>query len=195
MRKAALAATGALAAVAAGLYLAARSPAEVVVDGLAFPAERIELPDVRLLDSEGRAGSLRDEIAAGDLLVINFSFTTCETICPIGNLVLQEVDARAGREVGAEVRLLTITIDPTRDTPARMREAAEAVGAGPNWLWLTGEPAAIDLVLGRFGVGVADILFHDPVFLIGNARDGRFIRITGLPEPRQVLRILQEIRT
>ena len=158
-----------------------------------FPIETIDLPDVMVIDTDGRPRRFLQDIAGGRLLVMNFNFTTCETICPVGNVVMKAVDERAGAEVDAPVRLLSITIDPAQDTPRRMRAAAEEVGASENWLWLTGSPADIDRLLGRFGARAAEIQLHDPIFLIGDARTGRFRRIIGLPEPERLLQMLKEI--
>ncbi|MET3794497.1 SCO family protein [Aquamicrobium terrae] len=175
-----------------GAMLMNRSAAVETVDGArAFPMEVIELPDIAVLDGEGRALSLRKEAVGDALLVVNFNFTTCETICPVGNVVMKAIDDRARTEVPMPVRLLSITIDPARDTPRKMREAAREAGASAQWLWLTGAPADIDLLLGRFDARAADIQFHDPMFLIGDARSGRFRRIVGLPKPE---RVLEELR-
>ncbi len=175
-----------------GAMLMSRSAAVETVDGArAFPMEVIELPDIAVLDGEGRALSLRKEAVGDALLVVNFNFTTCETICPVGNVVMKAIDDRARTEVPMPVRLLSITIDPARDTPRKMRKAASEAGASAQWLWLTGAPADIDLLLGRFDARAADIQFHDPMFLIGDARSGRFRRIVGLPKPE---RVLEELR-
>lgn len=161
-------------------------------DGVrSFPVETIDLPNIAVIDGEGRTLRFRQEAAGETLLVVNFNFTTCETICPVGNVVMKAVDERAGAEVSAPVRLLSITIDPAQDTPQRMREAAAEIGASANWLWLTGAPADIDVLLGRFGARAADVQFHDPIFLIGDGRSGRFRRIVGLPQPDHVLKTLQ----
>lgn len=84
-----------------------RSAAVDADDVRAFPVELIELPNIAVLDGEGRAISLRKEAVGDGLVVMNFSFTTCETICPVGNVVMKAIDEQAKLEVPTPVRLLS----------------------------------------------------------------------------------------
>ena len=160
----------------------------------AFTSEDIDLPEVAVIAQDGRRHRFLADIAGDHLLVINFNFTTCESICPVGNVVMQAVDEladeQAGQALGRPLRLVSITIDPDNDTPERLRRAALEAGASARWFWLTGAPADVELLLRRFGARAVDIQTHDPIFLIGDARNGRFIRISGLPEPGRILRHL-----
>lgn len=158
-----------------------------------FSGEHIDLPDVTVIASDGQTARFRSDIAAGNLLVVTFNYTTCESICPVGNVVMQALDRDAAARLKRPLRLLSITIDPGHDTPVRMRRAAAELGASPQWLWLTGQAAEMDLLLARFGAKPIDILTHDPIFLVGDSRTGRFIRLSGLPEPDQVLRHLADL--
>ena len=54
--------------------------------------------------------------------------------------VMAELDAALGPAPAA--RLVTLTIDPGRDTPAALARAAADYGASDNWLWLTGDHTA-----------------------------------------------------
>ncbi len=165
---------------------AARVPATAA----AFASELIELPEIAVIAADGRSARFRSEVAADHLLVIHFNYTTCRAICPVGNVVMQAIDRLADDGLKRPLRLLSITIDPSTDTPARMREASAAAGASERWWWLTGAAADMERLLGRFGARAVDIQTHDPLFLVGDARAGRFVRISGLPEPAQVLRQL-----
>lgn len=196
----------AAAAAAAAVEPVRSAPAAGPATSKAFASEIIDLPDVAVIAQDGRRHRFLADIAGDHLLVINFNFTTCESICPVGNVVMQAVDEQVGtwvvehsgeqrgeqtdRMPRRSARLLSITIDPDTDTPERLRRAALEAGASTRWLWLTGAPADVELLLRRFGARAVDIQTHDPVFLIGDARSGRFIRISGLPEPAEILRHL-----
>ncbi len=159
-----------------------------------FSQERIKFPNAKMLDTSARTFHLRGDIEQDALVVINFSYTTCESICPLGNQILQFVDERRD-EVTRPVHLLTITIDPTSDTPAKMRAAAEAFGASENWHWLTSSPAVISEILKAADANVAEIEFHDPVFLVGEIETGQYFRSLSMPDADELIRILGHFDT
>jgi protein SCO1/2 len=175
-------------AIGAGIYAAAQTGPEN------FREARIDLPNAEMLDASARVFQLRDDIEQDALVVIYFSYTTCESICPLGNQILQFVDERRG-EVGRPVHLLTITIDPTSDTPEKMLAAAEAFGASENWHWLTSSPAVISDILKAAGANVADIEFHDPVFLVGEMESGQYFRSLSMPDADELISMLSHFDT
>ena len=89
-----------------------------------------------------------------------------------------------------KIRLMSITIDPATDTPELMRKAAETFGASPRWSWLTGTPAEINRLLEAFDADYANIALHDPMFLVGRVEDGRFYRSLSMPDPTDLVRII-----
>ena len=102
------------------------------------------LPPLPLVDQTGAAfdlGSLRDS-----WVLISFVFTRCTvpTACPQTMERMKAIrDAARGPEVppGAkELRLLTLTLDPTHDTPGVLKSWGAGYGAeAPDWLLATGE--------------------------------------------------------
>src|SRR5215472_506696 len=76
-------------------------------------------PDVTLVDQAGKRVRLADELAAGDPVLLQFVFTTCSTICPVLSGTFAAV-----QETLPRARLLSISIDPEVDTPARLAEYA-----------------------------------------------------------------------
>ena len=95
-----------------------------------------QLPAWQLVDQSARPFGSRD--LAGKVYIANFVFTSCVASCP--RLTRQmshfqpDVQAMHGR-----ARLVSISVDPTNDTPQRLREYAERYGADPSvWTFLTG---------------------------------------------------------
>ncbi|MGH7458159.1 MAG: SCO family protein [Longimicrobiaceae bacterium] len=99
-------------------------------------------PEFALVDQSG------DTIRAADLRgtpwVASFVFTNCTSVCP---LITQKMAMlRDSLEVegllGSEVRLVSFSVDPARDTPVVLREYAEKFGGSPpeDWAFLTGTP-------------------------------------------------------
>ncbi len=152
-----------------------------------FVQERLVLPRMQLLDQHAERRDLTEELARDAILVINFSYTLCDSICPIGNDVMAEVDDLVEGPGGPPVRLLSITIDPTRDTPLLLSEAAATFDASENWVWLTGDPHDIDSLLESLGAQVSDIVLHDPMFLVGDAETGVFYRSLSMPTAEEIV--------
>lgn len=149
-----------------------------------FALERLAIPQVTLIDQYAREQAFRGPLTDGQLLVINFNYTTCESICPIGNDVMAELDNMLSLD--APVRLLSITIDPGRDTPAHMRKAADTFGASDRWSWLTGSPGEVSRLLAAFDADYANIVLHEPVFLVGDLESQRFYRSLSMPVPEEL---------
>ena len=92
------------------------------------------LPEVALVDQDGRPLSLA--AWRGRPVLITFSYTRCplEEFCPLMMQRFAAIEkATAADPALRPIRLLTVTLDPEHDTPARLREygAKYATGRGP----------------------------------------------------------------
>lgn len=113
-----------------------------------------DVPEFQLTERSGKTVT-RDDLK-GKVWVAAFVFTRCSGPCPqiTGNM------ARLQKELAdlPDVRLVTISVDPERDTPAVLQEYAKNFGADPErWLFLTGDKAAVhSLVEKGFRLGVTE---------------------------------------
>lgn len=142
-------------------------------------ALRIRLEDVSLRNQDGGEVRFLSDVLGQRVAVVNFVYTTCTTICPVSSATVAELQRRLGSRAGREVALVTITTDPARDTPARMKETAARYGAGSGWHWLTGRKGEIDRVLKAFGAYTPNPEDHPPITLVGNAASGQWTRLYG----------------
>jgi len=93
----------------------------------------------RLIDTRGKAFTNRDLL--GEFALLYFGFTHCPDICPDElEKVAEAVDA-VERTTGAKVVPVFISVDPRRDTPARV--AAYVKEFHPRMLGLTGSEQAV----------------------------------------------------
>ena len=92
----------------------------------------------------------------GSVWVANFIYTECKETCPTQNLQLQRLQKDFA--ASADLRLVSITVDPQHDTPQVLSRYAERYGADPRrWLFLTGDKRAIYcLATGGFRLSVVD---------------------------------------
>lgn len=98
------------------------------------------LPDFSFIERSGRAVTLVDLL--GKVWIANFIYTHCTDTCPLQSARLAALqDDFAGER---DLRLVSITVDPARDTAKVLAKYAARFGADPDrWLFLTGEKQAI----------------------------------------------------
>lgn len=131
-------------------------------------------PGFALIDQTGER--FTSEELRGSLVLYNFTYTACAPPCPQTSDQMRAVQKRlpAIETRGLPVRLVTISFDPIRDTPATLRAYSERWGADPlRWRIATGEAAHLKNVIGGgFGVfyddaatGAGSFVF-DPTFVL-----------------------------
>jgi protein SCO1/2 len=140
-------------ALAATLLLAAPAAAHEATgpQGAVVVHRDEQAPRFTLTDQTGRAFSSAGE--RGRVLLVSFLYTSCRDACPLLTAKLALIDRHLR---GAEgLRLVSITVDPVRDTPAVLDRYARGFGARPErWAFLTGRAAEVAAVLKTFGVTV-----------------------------------------
>ena len=150
------------------------------------------IPDVRVYDENGNALRFYTDLVKGKTVAINFIFTTCTTICPPLTATFRRVQQDL-TERAADVQLISISVDPTTDTPERLHEFAAKFKAGPRWRFVTGDPGQINSLLRVLGAAVADRNDHTPMVLIGNDRTDYWTRSYGLSSPEALVRVIAEV--
>lgn len=154
---------------------------------------RIKLPDTVLTDHNGKAVRFKADAMADRLVVINFVYTTCTTVCPVQSALFADLQQRLGERSGREVSLISVSVDPLRDTPPRLKEFAARYKAGPGWRFLTGSRQAVDEVLKAFDVYTPNFADHPAAVLVGDPRSGEWVRYFGFPGTNQILGRITEL--
>jgi protein SCO1/2 len=115
-------------------------------------AQQDPAPDFELVDQDGAARSLAS--LRGRLVLLDFIYTHCPGPCPILTGTHVGVQRKLPEALRDQVWFASISLDPERDSPERMREYGEARGVDfDTWSFLTGPKPTIDDVLERYGVG------------------------------------------
>jgi protein SCO1/2 len=113
-------------------------------------------PDFTLMDQDGKP--LRLSQARGKVLLVSFIFTTCNGSCPATThrmARVQEELKQRGLLKGDRVRLLSITLDPDRDTPEVLRNYMRLYDVDPvSWSFLTGPPGAVAKTIAAWDMWV-----------------------------------------
>ena len=157
------------------------------VDHVARSMREYSVPVVRLVRDDGKLVSLPDEMNDGRPIVLNFIFTTCGSICPVMSSVLSGFERRLGTDA-RKVHLMSISIDPEQDTPARLREYARKFHAGKEWQHYTGTLDASIAAQRAFDVYRGAKMSHNAVTLMRAAPGKPWLRIEGLVTPDDLIR-------
>lgn len=160
---------------------------------LTRPAEpalttRVELLDRVLIDQHGNEVKFVSEVIGDRIVVMDFIYTTCTTVCPVISAVFAQLQKKLADQLGDEVVLLSISVDPIRDTPQRLKAYAAKHNAGPDWVWLTGHKRTMDDVLDGLGAYSPNFSDHPAMVLVGDARTGEWSRFFGFPSPDRLIK-------
>ena len=139
----------------------------------------VEIPDVTLIDQDAQLVTLLELVEGKEIVIVDFIFGTCTTICPILSAGYSNLQRRMGSGPGGPT-LLSISIDPEHDSPEVMTKYLKRYRAQPGWFFLTGDRDDIDLVMRAFDAYVPDKMSHQPVSFIKSTRPGEWLRIDGL---------------
>lgn len=140
------------------------------------PRERMRerfFPNVELVTHEGRKVRFYDDLIKDKLVTLNFMYARCTGVCPGITSNLVRVQRMLGDRVGRDVFMYSFTLRPAQDTPQKLAEYARMHKVGRGWLFLTGEPADLELLRRKLGFTNPDPkLDSDVEQHIGNVRYG-----------------------
>ena len=121
----------------------------------------------------------------GKVRIVDYFFTHCPTICPVMTSQLARGQQwMRDRNLQSDIAILSHTVDPTRDTPERLKDYARRIGADTaQWKFVTGEQAAL-YEQAKFGYYLTALesdtaaggFFHSDTFVLVDRQD----RIRGL---------------
>jgi len=127
---------------------------EPQVAGANVLADYGTVPNFALVSQTGDTVRLAD--LRGQIWIADFIFTHCSSSCPMMSARMAKLATLLDPSWG--VRLVSITVDPDRDTPAQLADYARAYSADPaHWLFLSGDKQQIrQLVKDGFHLAVDD---------------------------------------
>ena len=153
----------------------------------------LRLPNVPLVDQDGHPVDLYQDLIEDKVVAMSFIFTSCTTICPPMGASFGKLQGELGELLGREVGLVSVSIDPTTDTPQRLKKWAAQFGASEDWTLLTGSKQDVDQVLRALEVFTPTTEDHGPFVLLGNDRSHRWMRVNGLTPPAKLASILKDL--
>ena len=109
------------------------------------------------------------------------------------NRNLEKIQEALGEHVGRDVNIISISVDPTVDTPAALKEYAKKLHARSGWYFLTGEKQNVEFALTKLGQYVNDKNDHLNIFIIGNERTGLWKKAFGLARSDELVKVVESV--
>lgn len=120
-------------------------------DGNSLPPKSVYHLQVSVEDQFGEITGL--DRYKGNPVLITMFYASCPHVCPMLISTIKLTESKLSADERADLRVLTISIDPERDTPEKMRETMERHSVDSDrWSMLRSEPNDLRAIAGVFGV-------------------------------------------
>lgn len=127
--------------------------------------------EIDLIDQNGRDFRLSGQ--RGSPVLLFFGYTSCQDVCPVTLSIWEQ----AARQLGGDadrIRFVMVSVDPSFDTPERLRTFLAQFDR--RFIGLTGPPETIERILGLYSAYVRDQPVEDPGTIAGR----RILRHSGV---------------
>ena len=161
-----------------------------VAPGVKRTEASYSVPQVTLINQQGKQVSLTELLNSDQPVMLNFIFTSCTAICPAMSATFASVQKNLGSD-SDRVRMISVSIDPEYDTPDALNAYARRFKAGPQWEFLTGSLDDSVAVQKAFDADRGDKMNHAPMTLIRATPDSQWLRIEGFARADE---LAEEIR-
>jgi protein SCO1/2 len=175
------------------------------------PAGNRFIPDVPVVTHEGNRARFYADLIRDKIVLVGFMSIANDAHYPVTRN-LARVQRLLGDRLGREAHLYSITVDAAHDTPGALKAFARQHGAGPGWLFLTGDEAALGAIRGAFFAHRGGHSAHAPrpeahgphggelldcsigLLRYGNDAVGLWASVAALADPAQIVERLSWIQ-
>lgn len=159
-----------------------------------LPIPKLTIPDVEVLDQEGRKQKFHTDLIKGKIVVINFVFTTCKSMCPLLGTNFAKLQSALGERLNKDVFLISVSTDPETDSPEKLKAWGEKFNAKAGWTFVTGNKERITPLLQVFTGDGPRQGYHVPSMYIVNGAKNAHRPAYGFAAAEDVLRIIEELK-
>lgn len=132
---------------------------------------------VQLVNQFGKQVTLNDPELKDKILIVDFFFTSCPSICPSLTRNMKKMQD-AFNKTDTVLRFISITVDPARDSAEKLKSYGDKYNINHDtWWMLTGDKQVIyDLAMKEFKANIADtdvdtnFIHTDKFFLLDKGR-------------------------
>lgn len=149
-----------------------------------------KLPNTPLVSSNGETTSLKEILNTDDVVILNFIFTTCTTICPIMSRTFSDINNSLNTK---SVKMISLSIDPEYDTPEALRSYAKTFHAKNNWHFYTGSLTNMIEIQKAFNVFRGNKMNHSPSTFLRSNNKTTWIRFDGFANTSQIIEAVNSL--
>jgi len=146
-----------------------------------------KVPAISVVRQDGAKVDFAGDVDDGRPVMLNFIYTSCTAICPVTTQVFSQVQDKLGADKN-KIHMISVSIDPEFDTPARLDSFAKKYKAGAQWQFYTGSRDASIAVQKAFDAYRGDKMNHVPVTYMRAAPGKPWIRLDGLRGPDDLVK-------
>ncbi|HEY6802025.1 MAG TPA: SCO family protein [Pyrinomonadaceae bacterium] len=148
---------------------------------------KVRIPDLKLRDQNGNEVRFYSDLIKDKVIVLTFFYTSCTYLCSMQGKVFSELQTLLGDRLGKSVFLISVSTDPVKDSPQKLKAWGTRFNVKPGWTLVTGDLDEMNKLLVRFTGNKAGVEMHLPVTFVGNEKDGRWTSAVGTFGPQDIL--------
>lgn len=149
--------------------------------------------DIELVNQNGEKMRFYSDLLQGKTVIINSFFATCQGSCLPITRNLEKIQEALGDRLGKDARIISISVDPTVDTPGELMAFGKKFHARPGWYFLTGSKENVEFVLKKLGQFVENKQDHYNIIIIGNDRTGLWKKAFGLATTEEIIKVVDSV--
>ena len=149
--------------------------------------------DVELVNQDGQKMRLYSDLLQGKTVIINSFFATCQGSCLPMMRNLEKMQEALGDRLGKDARIISISVDPTVDSPPALKSYAKKLHAKPGWYFMTGPKESVEFALKKLGQFVETKESHLNIFIIGNEKTGLWKKAFGLAKSEELVKVVDSV--
>lgn len=150
--------------------------------------------DLEVVTHEGEELRFYSDLLRDKIVAINFFYIHCSSPQPSLETFFKLQKMIQG-QLGGEVLLLTLTVDPSRDSPAAIAEYAKKFNPQKGWYFLSGDVDNVEKIDRRLGNTANLPEGHLRLILLGNLKTGHWIKVADDVHEFSLKKGLQSLRT
>ncbi len=150
---------------------------EIVING-----ETVSVPDVWLVTQDGKSVRFYSDLIKDKAVVIGFFYTSCVFLCTRHGEFFSSIQRQVGARLGKEIFLVSLSMDPKSDTPARLRKWGTTYRRKQGWTLVTGQAKEVEKLLKILtGNPIGQTELHSTLFYVTNQQTARWSHMSGYP--------------
>jgi protein SCO1/2 len=148
---------------------------------------------------DGKKLHFYDDVVQGKIVVFNMMYSVCTGVCPGNTANLLQVQQALGSQLGKNVFMYSLTLQPEFDTPKVLRDYVRSYHIEPGWTFLTGRPNEMEAIRRKLGFFNddpridADLANHTGMVRIGNEALDRWFMLPALSDAKQMARAILQL--